>query len=296
MVTVDTARGPFRVIDVFYPRPEEIDGVGENLSLNEIIHIRQAPLRLPARRFAIRYQTFETLLFDLTGEIDELLSHANRTGRYQVRKIERLRDRIVVRRNDDMAYKDFVAIYNDFVKVKKHTEQISKMRLDELKPFSDVFVTYFEGRPICGHVMIRDQQQGRVGLLWSASTRLTGKDAPVLVASLNRWSHWHEMRLYRSEGFRVYDFGGIGEYTSEIAAIARFKLSFGGTRVVEHNYVVARAPGRLAVSLLYGLRRFRQAMNEAFHKRRQPNTRPAEPLGQKNSQAPGVTLASDRPR
>jgi Acetyltransferase (GNAT) domain len=258
MVIVETARRPFRVTDIFYPRPAEVDGLGDNLDLNQIVHIRQAPVELPARRFAIRYQTFETLMLDLTRAIEELFSHANQTGRYLVRKAERVRDRIEVRRNDEIAYKDFVIIYNDFVKAKKHTEQISERRLGALKPLSDTLVTYFEGRPVCGHLMIRDEKLKRVGLLWSASTRLKGEDAPALVASLNRWLHWHEMRLYQSEGFEVYDFGGIGDQTPEIAAITRFKLSFGGKRVVEHDYMLARAPGRVAVSVLYTLRRFRK--------------------------------------
>jgi hypothetical protein len=262
MVTVETARRPFRVTDIFYPRPDEVDGLGENLGLNEIVHIRQALAELPARRFAIRYQTFETLLLDLTRDIDDLFKDANQTGRYLVRKAERVRDRIEVRRNDEIAYKDFVVIYNAFVKAKKHTEQISETRLDALKRLSDVFVAYFEGRPVCGHVMIRDEKLKRVGLLWSASTRLKGEDAPALVASLNRWLHWYEMRLYKSEGFQAYDFGGIGEHTPEIAAITKFKLSFGGTRVVEHDYMLARAPGRLAVSLLYTVRRFRSLIGK----------------------------------
>src|ERR1700687_1023762 len=262
MVIVETARGPFRVTAVFYPRPDDVDGLGDHLGLNQIFHIRQAPVELPARRFAFAYQPFETLLLDLTREIDDLFRHASQTGRYLVRKAERVRDRFEVRRNDEVAYKDFVAIYNDFVKAKKHTEQISERRLDALKRLADVFVTYFEGRPICGHVMIRDEKLERVGLLWSASTRLKDEDAPALVASLNRWLHWHEMRLYKSEGFRVYDFGGIGEQTPEIAAITRFKLSFGGMRVVEHDYILARTPGRLAVSLWYTLRRFRSQIGK----------------------------------
>jgi len=257
MVIVDTARGPFRVTDIFYPRPDEVDGLGDQLGLNRIYHIRQAPFELPTHRFGIGYQVFETLLLDLTREIEDLFRHANRAGRNQVRKAEGLRDRIEVRRNDEVAYKDFVAIYNDLVKVKKHTEQISERRLDAHKHLSDIFVTYYEGRPVCGHGMIRDEKLKRVGLLWSASTRLKGEDAPALVGSLNRWLHWYEMRLYKSEGFRVYDFGGIGEHTPEVKAITRFKLSFGGMRVVEHECILARTPGRLAISLLYTLRRFR---------------------------------------
>src|ERR1700682_6698056 len=95
--------------------------------------------------------------------------------------------------------------------------------------------------------MIRDEKLKRVGLLWSASTRLKGEDAPALVASLNRWLPWHEMRLYKSEGFRVYDFGGIGGQTPEIAAITRFKLSFGGMGGGEHDFIIAGGAGRRAL-------------------------------------------------
>lgn len=144
--------------------------------------------------------------------------------------------------------------------------------------------------------MIRDEHVGRVGLFWSASTRLTGEDAPVLVASLNRWLHWHEMRLYRSEGFRVYDFGGIGAYTPEIAAIARFKLSVGGNRVVEHNCVVARAPGRLTVGLLYGMRRFRLAISKSISQATPAERSASRAARAVNSTSIGMTLASDRPR
>jgi hypothetical protein len=245
---------------VFYPQLSDIDGLGDHLELNQILHIRQAPVPLPSRRFTIRCQLYETLLFDLTSESDDLFNQMNRTGRSQVRKADRISDRIEVRRNDTAAYRDFLFVYNSFVKAKKHTEQITSARIEALKPFSDVLVAYFEGRPICGHVIIRDHTLARVGILWSASTRLKGEDAPLLVASLNRWLHWYEMRLYKSQGFRVYDFGGIGDSTPEIQAITRFKLSFGGTRVVEHDCMMARAPGHLAVNLLYAIRRLRQTV------------------------------------
>jgi hypothetical protein len=45
--------------------------------------------------------------------------------------------------------------------------------------------------------------------------------------------------------------------TPERAGIAAFKLSFGGTRVVEHDYIIARLLGRAVVRALYVLRRVR---------------------------------------
>jgi regulator of sigma D len=257
MITFETLRGPFRVVDVYYPHPHEVVGLGERLAPNQIIHVRQAPFPFSAPRFEMGYAPSEVLLFDLTRDIEHLFSEANVNGRRQMKKAERVRDRIEVRRNDAEAYRDFIAIYNGFVGIKKHTEKITQKRLDALKPFADVLVAYFDKRPLCGHLSIRDERLRRVGVIWSASTRLTGEAAPNLVASVNRWLHWYEMRLYKSENMNIYDLGRIGTSTPEEAAITRFKLSFGGTRVLEHDYVMAGIAAHVAMRLLYAFRRIR---------------------------------------
>lgn len=123
----------------------------------------------------------------------------------------------------------------------------------------DIFVSYFEGRPLCAHAYIRDEKLKRVGLMLAASTRLSGEDAPAFVGSINRWLHWYEMRLYKSEGIETYDLGGTGVSTLQKEAIARFKLSLGGRQVVEHNYMIANPLGRLAIRLFYALRRLRSS-------------------------------------
>lgn len=257
MVIVETSRGLFRVVDVYYPQLHEATGIAGDLALNQIVYVRQAPGHLPTNRLAVRYRPFETTLLDLTRGSEELFRGFSRTCRNMVRKADRASDNIEVRRNDDAAYRDFLTIHNGFVAVKKYAERLTEQRLDAIKPFADVFVAYFDGRPLCGHVTIRDERLGRVGLVWSASTRLKGEDSPTFVGSMNRWLHWYEMRLYRLEGMRAYDFGGVGTDTPETAAIARFKLSFGGTRVLEHNYIIARAAGRAAIRFFYAIRRIR---------------------------------------
>lgn len=166
---------------------------------------------------------------------------------------------IAIGRNDPVVCSDFRKLYNGFVARSRHAEPLSRSRLDLLRPITDVFVAYFEGRPLCGHIFVRDQTIGRVGLLLSASTRLEGEDPPGFVGAMNRWLHWYEVRLYKSEGMLQYDFGGAGTDTPREAGIAWFKQSFGGRQVLEHNYIAAGPVGRVAIALFYAMRRIRSA-------------------------------------
>ncbi len=260
MVIVETTRGLFRVVEVYYPRaPEEIDAVQKSVAPNRVVYIRQAPIVFEFVRCAAWHRATATILLDLGRDIDQLFSEASSTCRRQIRKIDRISNQAEVQRNDSSAYLDFLRLYNNFVAEGRHGEQLSRSRLDALKPFTDVFVAYFEGRPLCGHVFIRDRALGRVGLLLSASTRLRGEDAPIFVGSMNRWLHWHEIQLYKSEGMLVYDLGGAGTDTPRQAGIARFKQSFGGRQVLEHNYIAARPIARMAIAFFYAMRRVRSA-------------------------------------
>jgi lipid II:glycine glycyltransferase (peptidoglycan interpeptide bridge formation enzyme) len=257
MVVVETVRGLFRVVEVYYPRVDETQGLAEKLAMNDIVYMRQMPVCLPHGALSAKYVAFETSLIDLTRDENSLLADMNRTCRYQVRKADRLYDRVEVRRNDDPAYRDFLDIHNSFVALKRHSEKLSTRRLEAFKPVSDVLVAYLDGRPVCGHLLLRDEQLKRVGAVLTASTRLQTDDPAILISSLNRWLHWYEMKLFKTEGMRTYDFCGIGTDTPEKAAIAYFKKSFGGTQVTEHNYVLARVAGRAAVAFFYALRRIR---------------------------------------
>ena len=49
----------------------------------------------------------------------------------------------------------------------------------------------------------------------------------------------------------------LGRIVQEKLQIANFKRSFGGTEVVENNYIVAGTAGRAAVNLFYAARRLR---------------------------------------
>jgi len=257
MIVIQATRGPLRLVDVFYPRPQEVDGFAIPRALTQIVHVRQAPVRLFLPRSAALYMPFEALLLDLTRSSDDLFREIDATGRNRLRRAERIRDRIEVHRNDSVAYRDFLQIYNAFVAAKKYTDTISDERLNALRPFTDVLVGYLDDRPVCGHVILRDETLRRVGVLWSASTRFNEESAAI-VSSLNRWLHWYEIGLYRSENMRIYDLGRIGTETPEKRGITRFKLSFGGIRVLEHDYIIARPAARAAIRCLYSVRKIRE--------------------------------------
>ena len=258
MVIVESKRGPFRVSDIYYPEAHGIRGLGRNLAANQIIYVRQAPQFFEPEGPVVHHQAFWTTVVDLTRGTDELFEDLKRTSRTQVRRIERLRDQIEVRRNKGVD-SDFLTVYNGFVGVKRHSERLSLRRLQQIKPFTDIFVSYFLGRPLCAHAYIKDQKLKRVGLMLAGSSRFSGSNAGVFVGSINRWLHWYEMRLYKSEGIELYDMGGTGTSTPQKEAIARFKLLLGGKQIVEHNYMIANPVGRLAIRLFYALRRIRSS-------------------------------------
>jgi hypothetical protein len=260
MVLIETTRSLFRLVEAYYVQtPEDVDTLKKCLRINKILYIRQAPILLNLGDSAAWYRPIPTVLLDLRRDMGELFREASRTCRNRIARIDRLSGRASVRRNDPAAHADFLKLHNAFVARSRHTEPLSKSQIDRLRPIIDVFVAYFDGRALCGHVFIRDQYIRRVELLFSASVRLERNESPAFVSWLNRWLHWFEIRLYKSEGMLVYDFGGTATDTPRRAGIARFKHSFGGTRVVEHSYIAAGPLGRMAISMFYAMRRIRSA-------------------------------------
>src|SRR5712664_2233637 len=96
MVIVESKRGPFRVSDIYYPEAGEIRGLGRSLGMNHIIFIRQAPQFIETEGPVVFHQEFRTSLVDLTRGTDELFEDLKKTTRNEVRRIERLRDKIEV--------------------------------------------------------------------------------------------------------------------------------------------------------------------------------------------------------
>jgi hypothetical protein len=250
MVVVKVRRGIFVQTDVYYPSLEELKIMMDDLSPRDLLCIHQTRSELPIVTPVTNHMPFLTSFIDLTMSPEALLAAMDaKSCRYEIRKAEKLGGRIEVRSNNSAVYSDFFDLYNRFVLRNKHTRPMSLRRFEAYVSASDVFIAYFDSSPVCGHLMIRDDTNGRAGLVFSATVRR--ENQTLSIGPLNRFLHWHEIKEYKTRGFGIYDFGGIGEMAPSVAS---FKSSFGGRPILENSYLVAGGLSRMAMTALNKVR------------------------------------------
>jgi len=246
MVIVDGHRWVWRDRLVFFPNMAESQQLIETMRNNAILRIRQVSYPLCEHSNLVQSRSFSTSCVDLTKNIAVLHDDMDSMTKRYVRKAEKLRDRWNIQTNDFRCYEDFLRLYNDFVRSKAHTRPLSRQRFQEYLKVSDVWVIYFDERPIAGRLLVRDDTIKRVRMILSPSSRFLSEEDARLSGTLNRYLHWHELVTYKRQGMELYDFGGIGDGSS---TIAKFKLSFGGFGVKDYSYVFAGSLGVIAYRL-----------------------------------------------
>jgi hypothetical protein len=239
MIIIDRRLGgilPYRT--VFFPTGAALQEAADRLRPIELAQFFYTSANLDDRRVLRRYIEI-TACIDLREPIDLLLKRMAVRTRERIRQAERFGSRVNLVRNDDNAFREFLELYDSLARSKTgfHSDgrEVSKYRQN-----SDVFVLYLDKSPILSHAMLRDCESGRVRLLHSVSRRFDDEETARLCGILNRFLHWHEMRLYRQEGFENYDFGGIS--ADETDGTRRFKLSFGGRVVTENSFLCSGTP------------------------------------------------------
>ena len=86
-------------------------------------------------------------------------------------------ERIRVQCNDSFARKDFVDMYNRFVRQKDFLARaLSTRRIARLERVSDVFIGYADGKPLAPELVLRDEDEQRTDSIIAVSSRFD-KDA-----------------------------------------------------------------------------------------------------------------------
>ena len=112
---------------------------------------------------------------------------------------------------------------------------------------------YIEGKAAVYHTHLFDQDVAR--LLHSASLyREAEKDnSRNLVGMANRYLHFEEMKYFKQQGIRSYDWGGAGK-GEDVLSITEFKESFGGEHVTFHDFTIVTGLKAKIVTALSNLR------------------------------------------
>lgn len=234
---------------VYFPTEPEISSLLREMRLNALVRVRQTRVALDGAPNLLAHDLFYTVCIDLTASLEDMQAKMHSRGARYIRSAGKLGERLEIERNSPRAERDFIDVYNAFAELKKHSGPLSRATIDSMRALSDIFVIYCDGRAVAGHLLMLDSSGKRVRQMFGASIRLEGIERGTFVSSLHRYLNWHEIQVYKSEGFELFDFGGFQSPADAEHPLNKFKLSFGAVIVEEHDYVFGRGLGSLAYRL-----------------------------------------------
>lgn len=243
--------GLFRYRKIYFASRESALEISRSVRPNEVVRLFGVFSDLGRPRHLIAHQQMLTTWVDLSAGPEQVLNGMKKKScRYEIRRAEKMLDRVKIEINSPRALRDFLPLYNTFAVTKGPVPKLSPERFEEYVANGEALVLYLDEQPLCCHLLLCDREAGIARLFYSGGRRLESQEDANACGALNRYLHWHEMRRYHAQGFHTYDFGGIRNLTHPTA---RFKLSFGGVAVTEHYYLFGGMPWLTTLgNLVYG--------------------------------------------
>lgn len=199
-------------------------------------------------------EEFHTLLTDLKREEEEILADINKTERYQIRKSTREGVEISYYDSNTLLEEDILKqlehIYKAMYAAKGINQSINHDQMICYAKAGALVLTcaYLGDIPLVMHTYLKDENQVR--LLHSVSEFRTSDIDANLIARANKRLHWEDIRLFREQGLKSYDWGGISSFDNP-NGIDVFKMKFGGTPVTYYNVILGKSLlGKAGIFLL----------------------------------------------
>jgi len=236
---------PYRLI--YWPTEAALADLAGNLPLTDYARVEGASADFDDGRCIVGHHLSLTLVIDLRRSLDEIYKDMISNARIRIHKAEKLGKRLTLRRyrggaDDEKLVDEFVGLYNQLVRGKPTVASpISATEVNGYFPHADLIIADLDGKPVCGHLNLIDQQVGISRMMHSANQRFDDQATARLAGIVNVYLHWYEILRYREEGLVSYDFGSIGQMEDSVG-VNRFKMQFGGSIVREHNYLLAGMP------------------------------------------------------
>jgi hypothetical protein len=236
MVTIERRVRPLlRYRAFWFPSCAQAGEISESLRPHDVVRFFAVSPALQSPAHLVEHYRIDTLWIDLSAGPEAVLNGMQRKScRYELRRAEKMLDRVAIEIGSEKTNRDFLKVYNGFTRA-KGLPGLRPRWIQDNSAHCETLVLYLDGQALCGHALLRDPETGIVRLLYSGSRRLESPEQSAACGALNRYLHWHEIQRYYAQGFLTFDFGGLGRPES----ISRFKLSFGGAVRPQHFYLLS---------------------------------------------------------
>jgi hypothetical protein len=236
MVTIERrVRKLLRYRKFWFPSRTQAMEISESLRPEDVVRFFAVSPALEGLGHVVEHYKMRSLWINLSAGPEAVLNGMKRKScRYEIRRAEKVLGRVAIEIGSQKANRDFLVVYNEFSKA-KGLQELRARWIQDNSAHAETLVLYLDGEPLCGHLLLLDPETSIVRLLYSGSRRLESREQAAACGALNRYLHWQEMQRYCAQGFTTFDFGGLGRRDS----IASFKLSFGGTVLTQHFYLLS---------------------------------------------------------
>ncbi len=238
-------------------------------------------------------EPFDTLISDLTETEEEMKQHLSKSCKYKVNRAPRENVTFQIKKSEELTDEEiggFLDFFQEFWESKGVSFTEKEELKEELLAYRELgtltlSTAYIEGKAAVYHTHLFDQDVAR--LLHSASLyreiekneiadtagdaeheqKITDEDTEKatksaakekdnsrnLVGMANRYLHFEEMKYFKQQGIRSYDWGGAGK-GEDVLSITEFKESFGGEHVTFHDFTIVTGLKAKLVTALSNLR------------------------------------------
>lgn len=175
-----------------------------------------------------------TVIIDLLQDEDLIFRNFSKKNKYEIRMASTVNIKFEL--VEDLH--EFINFYNSFA-IKKNLILLEHRTLLKV-PNLIITKAVHDNESLVMHSYIIDHDLSVARLLHSASIRLEENANKKIVGWANRYLHFEDIKHFKSNHIKNYDFGGLFEYTKKnrliLGNVARFKKGFGGKIIDEYFY------------------------------------------------------------
>ena len=216
----------------------------------QITYFRQHQLEIPIG-YIVQAEPFFTLFLDLAYSEEKIFAGFSKTVRNEIGRAER--ENVGITRIDDFRKAEaFVERHRGFAARKNLGKSMTRQQLESTDKHWRLYTAALGHTWLADLLLLSDEHRARQ---WIAISNLDHPSRP-LIGYASKSLVWRSIQDARSEGLKIYDFGGIVKDERDLRhGITIYKKAFGGYEVEEGNaLVIPNALLRRAYMLLKKVR------------------------------------------